>query len=52
MIRATVRIENLYYWALYGDHTMAGKYCTRERAYVDEDYEECESCNLLCEVKK
>jgi hypothetical protein len=31
---------------------MAGKYCVRERTYVDDDYEECEGCTLLCEVKK
>ena len=25
---------------------MAGKYCVRERMYVDEDYEECEGCTV------
>jgi len=49
MIRTQLEWDNLKY---YLENIMPGKYCVRERAYVDEDYEECEGCNLLCEVKK
>jgi len=49
MIYSMLQGWNIRY---YLEEMMAGKYCVRERAYVDEDYEECEGCTLLCEVKR
>jgi len=47
IIYAQLQGMNLRY---YMENMMAGKYCVRERMYVDEDFD-CEGCTVCAEGK-
>jgi len=49
MIYSMLQGWNIRY---YLEEMMAGKYCVREKTYVDENYEDCAGCPLKCEAKK
>jgi hypothetical protein len=50
VIRHEIRGMNVRYYL--EEMAMAGKYCMREKTYVDKNYEDCADCPLKCGVRK
>lgn len=50
MIRASVNIDNLIWWYLYGDEYMQTHFCKLAQGFVNYDFD-CEGCKM-CEHYK